>query len=908
MNMYRIEYFYLEGHKALFESTGKRIICFDRRKLVEKNNICIISGVNGSGKTCLLSELTPFPGECSSIRRDSGQYIDSCGYKELHITYKEYIYICKLSFSQKKNTYQLFRQSSSSYEEITNDNALGTYITALYNHLGLDKSYLNIGFLSSDVKRLLNMSLTERMKYIGKWLPNIKELLDDYNKCRTKYSILQRDKKYLEKELSNLLIVSNELDMTNIDSSMEQLNAEIHEQQILHNKGKIYCEIYAEKAEMFHTMHDNFNKHCDMLEEFRDKLLNAAESIKNIENVQNIDNICDVLHKDLHLLDIKTNTLQNKIQATSNRLQDNENMISFIQKPHGDGLSVSNTDRIKELKTEIKIISKTLPKNNILSKYTDAHAVRSIIKLLEDLLTMCRCHNNILLNSGMDIKNMANVGFDTYFNNVVCKIRSLEERVICLEKERIGVMDKYQESKKTIIDEDLFNRLNAESCNSNCPIHKLSMYIGQNSQISTEIEENIRQIDLSINSVKDEIEENDNIRRNLLCLKNEIISSANRICVTIHDLHNNYDILFEDMENSLKYSNLHVFIGNFDKYIENIKNYHAIFNKVLRIIHIRELLDNEQRNEDSRNKLASLTTIRDGLKIDLKCFNEENISLNDERCILDDKIERNSYLKEQYHYILDNLHIYNDRVANKEIMFENLKIYAEARLRYDVSSIHLQNMKKIIDDKLSLRDTLQKNHREIKNKLALNESLKRRLVAIDSDIELCANLMDVWSPKTGLAALYINSFLINLKDTINDTLDAMWGEKQINVEDLCVSEEGFPINILRNEVHIGDATLCSDGEKAAITCAFSLSLMSLNIVQRGAYNILRLDEIDGMFDQGRRSAFVYILQEKMHEIQCQDCFIVSHNSEFEHIQTDLIELSSNSTHIRNNKQVLFSVI
>ena len=48
-------------------------------------------------------------------------------------------------------------------------------------------------------------------------------------------------------------------------------------------------------------------------------------------------------------------------------------------------------------------------------------------------------------------------------------------------------------------------------------------------------------------------------------------------------------------------------------------------------------------------------------------------------------------------------------------------------------------------------------------------------------------------------------------------------------------------------------------------------------------------------------------KKKMAQIQCMDCFIVSHNNEFNHIQTDLIELSSSSLENRDNKQILFSV-
>ena len=126
--------------------------------------------------------------------------------------------------------------------------------------------------------------------------------------------------------------------------------------------------------------------------------------------------------------------------------------------------------------------------------------------------------------------------------------------------------------------------------------------------------------------------------------------------------------------------------------------------------------------------------------------------------------------------------------------------------------------------------------------------LKRRISAIDKDLELCKSLSDIWSPKNGLISLHINLFIDNLKNCINNILYTLWNES-LSVYDMGVKEEGFPITIFKDGEIIGDAQVCSDGEKATITCAISLSIMDLNIRQRGAYNILRLDEIDGQFDR-----------------------------------------------------------
>jgi DNA repair exonuclease SbcCD ATPase subunit len=86
---------------------------------------------------------------------------------------------------------------------------------------------------------------------------------------------------------------------------------------------------------------------------------------------------------------------------------------------------------------------------------------------------------------------------------------------------------------------------------------------------------------------------------------------------------------------------------------------------------------------------------------------------------------------------------------------------------------------------------------------------------------------------------------------------------------------------------IKDASLCSQGETQTINTAISFSIIESGI-DSGGYDVLRLDEVDGAFDEKRRIGFIDTIQNRIDEMGCDSCFIITHNGEFEDIPCDII--------------------
>jgi DNA repair exonuclease SbcCD ATPase subunit len=88
----------------------------------------------------------------------------------------------------------------------------------------------------------------------------------------------------------------------------------------------------------------------------------------------------------------------------------------------------------------------------------------------------------------------------------------------------------------------------------------------------------------------------------------------------------------------------------------------------------------------------------------------------------------------------------------------------------------------------------------------------------------------------------------------------------------------------------------STAQKSMISMILSFSLLRQSSTK---YNIVFVDEIDGGLDTGNRAYFITLLDRLMMMLQCEQCFIVSHNSELDMSMADVIVLKSDPGDVYN---------
>ena len=155
------------------------------------------------------------------------------------------------------------------------------------------------------------------------------------------------------------------------------------------------------------------------------------------------------------------------------------------------------------------------------------------------------------------------------------------------------------------------------------------------------------------------------------------------------------------------------------------------------------------------------------------------------------------------------------------------------------------------------------------------------------------------SPSSGIQTVYIGIFMNRILSTANQLLGLLFGGEFI-LQPFIVNDSEFRIPIMGDGLLHDDISSMSSAQKALISMIISFSLLQQSSTR---YNVLVLDEYDGCMDQTNRFAFVQLLDSLMGMLQCEQCFIVSHNSELDTSNCDIIALKNTSNELINGNVI-----
>ena len=106
-----------------------------------------------------------------------------------------------------------------------------------------------------------------------------------------------------------------------------------------------------------------------------------------------------------------------------------------------------------------------------------------------------------------------------------------------------------------------------------------------------------------------------------------------------------------------------------------------------------------------------------------------------------------------------------------------------------------------------------------------------------------------------------------------------------------INETEFRIPCCGNGLMNDDISSMSASQIAMISMIISFALLHKS---SSTYNIVKLDEVDGALDTNNRMQFIVLLQKMMDMLRYNQCIMISHNSEINTANVDLILLKHDS--------------
>lgn len=176
------------------------------------------------------------------------------------------------------------------------------------------------------------------------------------------------------------------------------------------------------------------------------------------------------------------------------------------------------------------------------------------------------------------------------------------------------------------------------------------------------------------------------------------------------------------------------------------------------------------------------------------------------------------------------------------------------------------------------------------------------LKATFADTSLVKKSLD---PKSGIPLVFVQSYLEGTESVANELLKIAYGGK---FEIKFVADAGnFFIQVRCGGNVIEDIKYASQGEIAMTTISISLALIERSM---GKFDIMYLDEIDGPLDRANRESFINIINKQIEKLGLQQIFVISHNNAFDSCDMNMVLLPGNAvdkddSDFMKNKTVIF---
>ena len=876
---------YMKNYAGIKRASGLDEICIDFSKCI--SNIVLIIGPNGSGKTTILDASSPLPDSNSSMV-DGKEGIKEISYIDNDVIYNLRI-VHPVKYDGTRSVIKGFITKinpGGDTEELNSNGNITSYKDTIYSLFGLDPNYVSLTKLSMDDRGIVSKSPNERKRFVTAILESVEVYNNIYKTLSKRASAF---KSLINSAASKISAIGNEEELKNRLVALEERIKYLTIEKETYSKALSDNEASVKVLDPDGSIQEKYNNIVIQIQSL------SAEK-KNLELIINRYD-----YKDREDLLKNINSLKSNITNIERDINDlrkeNEIMLSYLSK---------DDEQLKAKK--IKLSTLTADGNiSILQNKLD-----SLIKKNEEIKKFIPDNFNINISvtefaAGMNtlnliIEDINRIKEQAFMENLkyIYDIVSNGKNIVDILKEtrlsKLASEDKIRELKYNISlcdnDIELMKSLDKRpsGCNDDsCPFIKSAVEAQKRDPLkkkeSLEKELFDSQMDLTIYS--DTIVE----------LEDDL-DIINRLNVILRSIESNKEIFMQigasfilDNNNVMKY-----LISEFDlnKATESVMNNLEIVNQM-------ELYKNNQTEIDI------LSTKLDALKDKIDLINElnsdiKNLSekLNDYNIKIDENNKNIDYLSKEFvskSTQLNNLEELNRRYDEYGMVCDKINTLSSngSVLSKDIESIRtcLDNINKLqssINNFNSELEPAQKEQEEIKFSLKMLDQYQKELELLNLKYEKVEMVRKYSSPSKGIQTLYMELYMGKTLKIANELL-AMLFDGDLVLMDYIINENEFriPVKSLSSSIINDDIKSCSSAQRSMISMIISLAL---SMQGSGKCNIIRLDEVDSPLDESNRASFIPTINKMMMAMNISQCLMISHSSESELSNVDIISLNS----------------
>ena len=897
----RIEFIALDNYIGIFNGTGKRHIEFN---FTQCKNVIAIRGFNGSGKSTLMRTLNPFP--------DSNEMLIPGleAHKRIIYLKNEFRYIIDIIYPIKNNgeratsKVSILKLNWSTGEQwaINPNGNVSEAKELIMNEFELDNNYITLSQLSSEDRGLADKRPAERKKFVN-------DILSDLTAYNSMYKILTKKSSTL-KALTNSINMKidrilNGRSLNNLKDELAMIekklkSEELEREEILQEIGALDFLIVNKKKDL--EEYDNniikktaLNKAIETISSdivtMRGSYFYSAQGNKIVDDLGNPyenPNLLDSINAIKRNISTEKISYQVKFENDVNEVKKLRNINSEIKDKIDKirmQLSILTDNNAQDPEEFIKSFKENLDSRN---EILDEINKRNASKLFESNITIEKLD---MMKAQLDyIMNRINInlpiydtpdGYSVNIDKVNAKIKNSEIARDKIVKKLLQINN---------ISEDLINSKIPKDCKiKDCPMR---LAIEKAKKDNHQIQELNKILDAYDNTIKESKQyiEDLSIRYRESLSRSELLTHYNSFSDIILTLLNfdtntksNFDSITSkvwedpDLYNRTVSMLIYKYIDIFNMkaqyealqttYINTVDLYTKIINKVDQI---KELKENENilvRGYEKND--AEL------IKLENSCneYNGYIVNINAKLDILDKLLPLATALKEKHDSLVQITEIIEKAKENIESVKDNMNHRA-----------------KLIAESNSFADSIEKlriYYNNTNQDFRMAAEYINELTQYNNTYQKIETVKKFTSPTTGIQTLFMEAYMNNVLIVANQLLQLMFNGQFI-LQPFVINESEFRIPCAGNGYLNDDISSMSTSQICIISMIISFAMLYNS---SSCYNILKLDEIDGGLDTNNRLHFISMLNQVMAIMKCEQCFIISHNSELETGEISTIQMA-----------------
>lgn len=817
------------------------------------NNVVLLTGPNGSGKTSILSCLHPFPTNGNmDVRSDNPIIVPrENGYKEIHISDGDDLYVIQHFYTRNSDKHIIKSYIQKNGVELNENGNVTSFKEIVEKELGLEQDYMKLTRLGSNVTNFIDMKRQERKNFTGKIISEADIYLSYHKK-------IMADKNKVNIQINH---TSDLIRRLQVDDLGELKKAQKSLQHQIEDLSAKIEKVNSELSVLQYQLND-----CGDIPEMRERIQEKEKELKHIQKALaraseikiSISTLKSMIEEaKIAILKAKSSLDTNIITRTGilNQLDSIANEIDSIRR---EIARIEDDQNVKDMEANIELLRETIRKRAKESGI--AGYVRPCSKAeMEDLIKMLDKCMDILLSTYELGKEPIQKAVSFFHTKTDIEKYTRENK----EKIKRNRMQSLCEQVYAEISKDI-GLLGPDCKNpSGCRVYDFYQRIYE---YATQAPDKV---------IEDET---------FLAYTKMAYNNIQTVLKYLRDYHDIFEKMPECIKDQFMMSTV----------LTHICNMEWIYDKDI-IFHELGLITDDELQDADLEELSRQKSM-------LAQYKKANSNIEYFQNKLEELINSRTTLMGQLDEVKETINSLNREIAEKEASvsdYEDMVVAMEHEDEVETEfndlkskltlasqlSLQIREKTSVLNDLQFRKNKMSKTHQDNEFRIENYKRYKKDLDELSSKFTDLEYLARALSSREGIPLIFIQAYLKDIKDIANQLLDVVY-DGDLHLEDFEITADEFGIPYSTKGTTVKDVIYASQGERSFISLALSFALTYKSISK---YNIMLLDEIDATLDISNREKFLHVLEMQIDMIHAEQVFVISHNDMFNAYPVDIVD-------------------